>query len=305
MPALVLVTAPADAQPRLRGETLRRLEKGGYVLERQLEKVDWAKLFEEAQIPSLFTPQRIFEIDSGDSLGPLPENFQGSIESGDADVIFLIFSEKSLQKNLGAAYKLAEIVPYEAAPYWPDKRAAWLQKLAKEKGYTLEQTAAALLVDWIAEEEELRSELEKLEFAADKKRITVALVNELSADDLAKSMLNLLDAVAKADVSETLKSIAQLRRDSDVSPALAALYKRIRNACLCARLGKSVGGALKLTAFQTKTATAMANLYGADVLSACLGELIRLSLAERSGAGEGWDGLEKLLLAMMSRVSRR
>ncbi len=305
MPSLVLITAPADAQSRLRGETLRRLEKDGYVLERQLEKVDWAKLFEEAQIPSLFSPQRIFEIDSGDSLGPLPENFQSRVESGDADVIFLIFSEKSLQKNLGAAYKLAEIVPYEAAPYWPDKRVAWLQKLAREKGYTLDQAAGALLVDWIAEEEELRSELEKLEFAADKKRITVALVNELSADDLAKSMLNLLDAATKADVSETLKSIAQLRRDSDVSPVLAALFKRMRNACLYARFGKSAGGSLKLTAFQTRTASAMANLYGADVLSVCLGELIRLSLAERSGAGEGWEGLEKLLLAMMSRASRR
>ncbi len=305
MPALVLITAPAGAQPRLRGETLRRLEKEGYVLERQQENAGWAKLFEEAQTPSLFTPRRIFEVDGGESLGPLPERFQSGVERGGADVIFLILSEKTLQKNLGAAYKLAEIVPYEAAPRWPDKRAAWLQRIAREKGCVLEPAAAALLVEWVADEEELRSEIEKLAFAAEKKRITAALVNELSADDRAKSMLNLLDAAAKADVPETLKSIADLRRDNDVSPALAALYKRIRSACVVARLGTSAAAALGLTSFQTKTAGAMARLYGGELLSSCLGELIRLSLAERSGAGEGWEGLEKLLLAVMSRVSRR
>ena len=65
MPALVLITAPAGAHPRLRAETLARLKKDGYTLERRLETAAWDDLFEEALTPSLFSQQRIFEVDDG------------------------------------------------------------------------------------------------------------------------------------------------------------------------------------------------------------------------------------------------
>ncbi|MBP5212732.1 MAG: hypothetical protein J6Z30_07735 [Pyramidobacter sp.] len=107
MPALVLITAPAGAHPRLRAETLARLKKSGYALERRLETAAWADLFEEALTPSLFASQRIFEVDDGKSLGPLPEKFLKNVERCEAESVFLIISEKSLQKVLGAAYKLS------------------------------------------------------------------------------------------------------------------------------------------------------------------------------------------------------
>lgn len=304
MPALVLITAPAGAHPRLRAETLARLKKKGYTLERRLETAEWADLFEEALTPSLFSSQRIFEIDDGKSLGPMPEKFVKNVETGEAESVFLIFSEKTLQKELGAAYKKAEIVPYEPAPYWPSQRAGWLQRLAREKGWSLDAGAASLLAEWIEDEEELRSELDKLGQAAPKGRITAKLVNELSIDEGGKSMLNLLDAVAKADVPETLKSLNVLREEGELIPILSAVHKRVRGACLIASLGDGAAAAIHLTAFQAKTAAAMARLYGGPLLSLLLGELIRLSWCERSGDGEGWDGLEKLLLAAMSRAIR-
>ena len=304
MPALVLITAPAGAHPRLRAETLARLKKNGYTLERRLETAEWTDLFEEALTPSLFASQRIFEVDDGKSLGPLPEKFVKNVERGEAESVFLIFSEKTLQKELGAAYKQAEIVPYEAAPYWPSQRVGWLQRLAREKGWSLDPAAASLLAEWVEDEEELRSELDKLGRAAPNGRVTVKLVNELSIDEGGKGMLNLLDAVAKADVPETLKSLKVLREDGELIPILSAVHKRVRGACLIASLGDGAANALHLTAFQTKTAAAMARLYGGPLLSLLLGELIRLSWCERSGDGEGWDGLEKLLLAAMSRAIR-
>ena len=305
MPALVLITAPAGAHPRLRAETLSRLKKNGYALERRLETAAWADLFEEALTPSLFSSQRIFEVDDGKSLGHLPEKFVKNVEKGDAESVFLIFSEKTLQKELGAAYKMAELVPYESAPYWPSQRAGWLQKLAREKGWSLDPGAASLLAEWIEDEEELRSELEKLGQAAPKGRITAALVNSLSIDEGGKGMLNLLDAVAKADVPETLKSLALLREEGELIPILAAVHKRVRGACLIGLLGDEAASAIHLTAFQTKTAKAMVRLYGPQLLALVLGELIRLSWSERNGDGEGWEGLEKLLLAAMSRTNGR
>ena len=302
MPALVLIAAPAGAQPRLRAETLSAYEKKGYVLDRRLETAAWPDLFEEALTPSLFAPRRIFEVDDGRSLGVLPDTYKKYVERGDADVIFLIHSDKPLRKELGDVFETAFSVPYEAAPYWPNQRVGWLQRLARASGCTLDAAAAALLAEWIEDEEELRSEVDKLAKAAPNKRITVQQVNSLSMDEGGKGVLNLLDAVARADVAAAVKSLAVLREEDGLIPALAAVHKRVRGATFVARLGDAGAEAVHLTGFQTKTARSMAQTYGPNLLSLWLGELIRLSWSERNGEGEGWDGLEKLLLVVMSRA---
>lgn len=304
MPALVLVTAPAGAHPRLRAETLARLTGQGYVLERRLEVAQWADLFEEALTPSLFSAQRIFEVDDGKALGPLPQKYMSRIERAGAESVFLLFSEKSLKPELGEAYSLAESVPYEAAPYWPSERAGWLVRLARAKGWSMESAAGSLLAEWIEDEEELRSELDKLGAAASRKRITVSLVRALSIDDGSRGTLNLLDAISKADVPEMLRSMDTLREDGELNPTLAAVHSRVRRACMVASLGEEAASCLGLTKFQTKIAQAMARLYGPRLLSLWLGELLRLSWRERSGDGEGWEGLEKLLLAVFARSTR-
>jgi DNA polymerase III delta subunit len=305
MPALVLIAAPTGAQPRLRSEALAQLKKEGYVLDRRLETAVWSELFDEAITPGLFAERRVFEIDDGKSLGPLPSEYQNRIERSGADTIFLILSEKTLQKELGPAYKLAHIVGYEPAPYWPNQRVGWLQRLAREKGCAMDASAAGLLAEWIEDEEELRAEVDKLARAAEKKRITVQLVNELSVDEGGKAMLNLLDAVARGNVSEALKSLAELRENDELIPLLSAIHKRVRGACMMACLGDKAAQALKLTNFQTRTARAMVSLYGGTLLSAWLAELIRLSWCERTGDGAGWEGLENLTLSVMSRIPRR
>lgn len=305
MPSILLVTAPIGAQPRLRSEILPKYLKKGYVLDMRRETATWAELFEEALTPSLFAQQRIFEVDDGKSLGKLPDDFKKYIEEGDSDVIFLLFSEKAFQKDLGDVYKRVSIVPYEAAPFWPNQRIGWLQKCAKAKGYSLNSDAAAMLVEWIEDEEELRSELDKLGCAANGKRIDLKLVNDLSIDEGGKEVLNLLDAITNVNVVEVIKNITSLRENGELIPIISALHKRVRNACMVSRLGSDAASSLHLTAFQTKIAKSMVPIYGANLLSLWLGELIRLSWSERNGEGESWEGLEKLLLAVMSRAKKR
>ncbi len=296
----MLVTAPTGAHPRLRAETLARLKKAGYTLERHLEQATWDELFEEALTPSLFSSRQIIEVDDGSSLGPLPERYARHVESGAADSVFLIFSDKTMQKDLGAAYRLAEIVPYEAAPRWPNQRVTWLQKLARAKGWTIDSSAASLLVEWVDDEEELRGELDKLGAAAIKGRITAVLVRELSIDESGKAMLKLLDALAKGDVSAAVAAFSALREGGALIPVLAGAHKRVRAACLFAALGEEAIGLLRLSPYQSNIAKAMARLYGPRLLPLMLGELIRLSWVERKGDSEGWEGLERLLLVSMS-----
>ena len=305
MPELVLIAAPAGAQPRLRREALAQLEKKGYILDRRLDTGVLSYLFDEAITPGLFASQRVFEIDDGKSLGPLPQEYQNRIERSGADAVFLIISEKPLQKELGAAYKLAHVVDYEPAPYWPSQRVGWLQRLAREKGCAMDAAAAGLLAEWIEDEEELRAEVEKLAQAAEKKRITAQLVRELSMDEGGKAMLNLLDALARGSVPDALKNMAELREDDELIPVLSAVHKRVRSACLTACLGDGAAQALKLTNFQARTARAMAGIYGRTLLSAWLAELLRLSWTERNGEGTGWEGFENLTLSVMSRIPRR
>ncbi len=303
MPALLLITAPAGAQPRLRREALAGLLKKGYVLDRRLETADWHDLFEEAMTPGLFTQRRVFEIDDGKSLGPLPREYQPRVELGDADAVFLILSEKSLRKELGDAAAAAQIVDYEPAPYWPSSRVRWLLKIAREKGAAMDTAAAELLVEWIEDEEELRSEVDKLREAAGKGRITASLVADLSMDEGGKALLNLLDALAKCNVPETLKNLKELREDGEVFPVLSAVHKRVRGACMVACLGEGAAKSLTLTPYQTKIARATASRYGRTLLSAWLAELLRLSWSERTGDGAGWDGFEALILSVMSRAA--
>ncbi|MDY3868675.1 MAG: DNA-binding protein [Pyramidobacter sp.] len=304
MPALTLIAAPAGARPRLRAEALESLAKQGYEVDRRLETAVWEDLFEEAQTPGLFCSRRIFEVDDGKSLGPLPQRFLKNVEPEGADVVFLILSDKPLQKELGSAWSKASVVAYESAPFWPSQRASWLRSLAKSKGCSLDSGAAALLAEWIEDEEELRSELDKLIAAAERNRISADLVRALSMDEGGKSMLNLLDSLAQCDVSGVLCSLKKLREDDELIPLLSAIHKRTRAACLISRLGARAGKALRLTNYQQKTASAMAGIYGSALLSLFLGELIRLSWSERTGDGEGWNGLEKLLLAVISRAGR-
>ena len=304
MPSILLITAPVGAQPRLRSKALEELKGKGYELERRSDSAEWAELFEEAITPSLFSPQRIFEVDDAKSLGALPERFVRFVEPKGADSIFLLISDKDLKKELGSAFKLAESVPYEAAPYWPSQRAGWLQKVAREMGYALDSRAAALLVDWVEDEEELRAEVDKLGRAAPNGRINAALAEALSVDEGGREVLDLLDAASKADVATAVKSLSKLREGGELIPTIAALHKRVRGACLAASLGDDAAKALRLTAFQTKTAKAMASRYGKRLLSVWLGELIRLSMLERTGDGEGWEGLEALLLSVFSRSGR-
>lgn len=305
MPALVLLTAPESALPRMRTETLARFEKKGYETVRRPESTTWAALFEAAMTPNLFSPLRLFLIDDGKALGKLPEKFYSAVEGKDASTVFLICSEKTLKKELGKAFSLCEQVKYEDVPYWPSQRAAWLQKNASKKGCRFDRDAAFQLSEWIEDGEELRSELEKLVKAATgsgNNRISMHLVDELSVDEGGKAMLNLLNAFAECNVPETVEALRMLREDGELIPVLAALQKRVRSALLPARLGSAAAKTLRLSPYQAKTGGKTANRYGVKLLSVMLGELIRLSMSERTGDGEGWNGLERLLLAVESRA---
>lgn len=304
MPRLILVSAPTGAQPRVLEELLGSLKKDGYELDRRFETSDWHSLFEEAMVPGLFTSKRVFTIADGPSLGALPERFLAEIEGPEADVVLIVCYEKDPAKEIGKpAVAKVEIFREKPAPTWPSERRSWLIGLAREKGLQINSEAAALMVEWIEDEEELRSELQKLASACNGRPISADMVRKLSMDDGGKSMLNLLDGIARGDTPMIVKSLAQMRDSSVLIPTISAIHKRVRGAYYVGRWGSTGAKAIGLSPYQTKLGGQLARRCGLQVLAYWMGELIRLSWSERTGEGEDWNGLERTILGALSCTS--
>ncbi len=303
MPHLILAVAPAVARVRLVRELLQELEGQGYDLDRRLEEAQWSTLFEEAMTPGLFAAKRVFLVENGPSLGPFPKEFFDHLEPSDADGVFLILYERDPKKDFGEAYQRLRVVRHQAAPTWPSKRRDWLMALAKSQGLVLKADAASLLVEWIDDEEELRAELAKLA-ATGETVVDQGLVRELSADEGSKALLNLLDAIAQGKPSQVLTAFHRLREGGELMVALSAVEKRVRAGYYRSVLGPGSVKALKLTDFQGRTAADLARRFPSQVLARWLGELLRLTWSERTGDGEGWNGLERTVLGALAQRNR-
>ncbi len=305
MPHLILVIAPAVARIRIVRELLDSLKKEGYDLDRRLAEARWEDLFEEAMTPGLFAAKRVFLVEDGSRLGPLAERYEASLEGKGAEVVFMALYEKDPKKDLGnGVYGRAQVVRHEPAPTWPQKRRGWLLSLAREQKISLTPEAAALMVEWIDDEEELRSELAKLGSAAGKGKVDEKLVRDLSVDEGSKAILNLLDGIAQGNVAKVLKAFGHLRESGELIVALSAVEKRVRAGYYCSVLGPGSVKALKLTEFQGKAASDLARRFSSQSLSCWLVELIRLSWSERTGDGEGWNGLERTVLGALASRNR-
>ena len=304
MPRLVVIVAPSGAQKRLLDDELARLASEGFSLDRRYQTSSWGQLAEESCACGLFDAKRAIVVEDGLSLGPLPADWPAKIGEQD-DVAVLLLYEKSPQKLLGkAAYAACRVVKNEPAPTWPDRRREWLVQLGRQEGIRLSRDAAALLVDWIEDEEELRGELDKFKLAFPGAPIGVAEVNQLSSDEGGRALLDLLDAVADASLEGVKKSLESLRLRQELIIVLSALHKRVRAAWYVTWLGVGLQKALGLTDYQTRIACKTARRWPPHVLALLTGELVRLSMAERTGDGQGWNGLEIALLGGLSACRR-
>lgn len=301
MAAVILVAAPLASQKRLVDAEVARLTKLGFSVDRRFETADWKTLSEEVCAAGLFTQRRILIVEDASTLGTMPEDWLKRIEKEEqTDTVVLLLYEKVTAKDLGAkGFGLCKIVKPEPAPFWPSRRAQWLVKLASQQGVNLATDAASLMVEWIEEEEELRSQLEKFSLHGEK-RVTVETVRALCANEGHRLMLNLLDALADVDGSAAALAFDGLRTTPFI-PVLSAVHKRVRAAWYTSLWGsKTAASVLGLSDYQARTAADTAKKFSSSILVLLLGEVLRLSLTERSGDGEGWNGLERVLLGALS-----
>lgn len=299
MSHLVVVSAAGSSQRRLLLETLDKARKDGYEVTSHKEGGLWSDYFEEAMTAGLFCSRSVVVVEDSSRLGSLPDKFINLIEGPESDSLFVLVYDGDHKKYLSRdVLKVSTLIEAEKIPHWPSQRVKWLIDLARDRGFKLGRDGASLMVEWIEDPEELRSELFKLASQGDGK-IDSDLVKGLVLNEGGRGMLKLLDGFCSKRASLCIDAMLDLRDGDEMIPVLSALHKRIRAAWYVTIWGgnRSVESGLGLTPYQARQASEASRLYNRDVLRDLLAGTIKISMAERLGSGEGWAGLERLLLS--------
>ncbi|PIE55367.1 MAG: hypothetical protein CSA35_01355 [Dethiosulfovibrio peptidovorans] len=296
MPHLVVVSAAESSQRRLLLDTLKNHRDRGYELFGRIEGGRWIDLFADAMTGGLFASRTVRVVEDAESMGAFPRELLPSLEGNDADSVFILVYGKRRSYLPREVLSRCTVLEAETVPFWPSKRADWLRQKAQNAGIDLKGDGASLLVDWVEEPEELLSTLDFLGQFVQDGPVDRRIVEMLVVNQQGRGMLKLLDGVSSRRAGICLEGLVELRAEGELIPTLAALHKRLRFALYMSIIPSGAAKALSMTAYQARQARDAAGRYARRELADFLAGIIGLSLAERTGDGQGWSGLERLVL---------
>lgn len=309
MPRLVIVNAAGASQRRLLSEVIQELKAQGYALASRQEGGGWPDLFGDSRTCGLFESRTIVQVEEAVRMGRFPEELAGFIEGKDASsAIVLLYAgdaSKYFPKDL---FKKLDVRKAREVPRWSGQRQKWITDEGNKLGVRVSAEAASLLGDWIEDGEELRGELEKLASVAPKSFIDGELVRQLTVDEGGKDLLNLLDGLCYGKYPQVIQALESLRRGGVLLKVVVSLHNRFRLAMYQRSGERNEGGlfvaALGAKPYQKKMAMEAARRYNLEALQTFVAALVRLSLAEKIGQGQGWNGLSREVLEFMGAVGR-
>ncbi|MBQ3448828.1 MAG: hypothetical protein IJG34_02890 [Synergistaceae bacterium] len=303
MPHIIAIEN-SESQRRQLSEVLNSLAKKGWPLTARYEAQKfgtWQMLFENAVTPGLFAQREVIVIEEAEDLKEFPVELANMLEDDKADCIMILMFSADIKNINPVKNQITLIKPEAQIPPW--KRKAWLITLAKDEGFKLSPDAAQLLVDSIASQEELRSEIHKLALYSHGRDINISDVQSLSFDEGGRAQLIFLDGVCDNkphDVSRSLKYL----RDNPMTITLTAITNRLRPALMLSCFRNS-DEALKATGakdYAVRKARAALNNFGADAIKKFMAKAARLSLLEKTNHSEGWQGFELILWELMTKI---
>ena len=303
MPHIIAIEN-SESQRRQLSEILNSLAKKGWPLTARYEAQKfgtWQMLFENAVTPGLFAQREVIVIEEAEDLKEFPVELANMLEDDKADCIMILVFNADIKNLKTITNQIMLIKPEAQIPPW--KRKAWLITLAKDEGFKLSPDAAQLLVDSIASQEELRSEIHKLALYSHGRDINISDVQSLSFDEGGRAQLIFLDGVCDNkphDVSRSLKYL----RDNPMTITLTAITNRLRPALMLSCFRNS-DEALKATGakdYAVRKARAALNNFGADAIKKFMAKAARLSLLEKTNHSEGWQGFELILWELMTKI---
>lgn len=295
----MIVSAAEPSQRRLLSEAVSDIRSRGYEVREGQSWSSWSELLSDSMTSGLFSSKIARIVEDPASLGAFPQPFFDSLEGQESDVLLVLVYGGNHKKFLGKeVLKKSTVKEAEAIPFWPSQRISWLMGKARSAGIDLSNDGASVMVEWVEDGEELLSVLCTLGKVADGAPVDLELVNEMVLNQNSRGMLALLDGFCSRRAGMCIKGLGELEETGEIIPVLAALHKRIRFAFYLGKYGRDRGveKVLGMTQYQSRQAWEGAGLYELSELSGLMAEVISLSMAERTGGGEGWIGLERTLL---------
>jgi DNA polymerase III delta subunit len=305
VPRVVIINASEASQRRLLSETIERYQKKGFMLSGRKEGGFWQDVLTVGQNQSLFVDRQLLVVESAEDLGPLPKEMAPFFQGDESSTVLLVYEGSPSKYIPREALRYATVLKADEIPFWPSARLNWLLGLCKNEGIKIDREAASLLVEWIEDGEELRSEIMKLGFFAKGQVISPEIVKALSFDEGRNSLLRLLDGLCQGDREEILKAFPHLRDSMPFLPLVAAIYNRFRpvlyQAFFPSLPEKQLTSFLNIRNYAWKMAAEAKKNYSKEDLSRFLVELIAFSYGEKTGLGKGWLGLETSILKLLSQ----
>ena len=303
MPALRLIVASGTGQRRLLEETVCELEKKGYILSGRQEGGEWCSLLSDNMSGGLFDENRLIVVDAAAQLGPLPEGLTSMVEPESPVMIVLVYDADPSKLIPKEIQKKCRILKPEEYPRWARERQLWVSSLAQKMHVNIDKDGVALIVELLDDPEEIRGQLFSLSMMKKNSVVTAADVDAMCLDDGSRNLLRLLDGLCLKESTVVLKSLYAISKNGELIPLISALHNRMRLAWYASensRCGALFANALGARDYAWKMACGAAKRYGAKALSTFVTGLIRLNIDEKSGTSAGWNGLETLIISLLS-----
>ena len=178
-----------------------------------------------------------------------------------------------------------------------------VSSLAQKMHVNIDKDGVALIVELLDDPEEIRGQLFSLSMMKKNSVVTAADVDAMCLDDGSRNLLRLLDGLCLKESTVVLKSLYAISKNGELIPLISALHNRMRLAWYASensRCGALFANALGARDYAWKMACGAAKRYGTKALSTFVTGLIRLNIDEKSGTSAGWNGLETLIISLLS-----
>ncbi len=275
---------------------------------------DWSALEGSINAPSLFASRRIIEVRMP-TAKPGKEGaavISAFCADPPPDVLLLVTGGEWSKKHAGKWSEAIGRIGCVAIAWAirPDQLPGWIEQRLRSRGVSADRDAAQLLCDRV--EGNLLAaaqEVDKLALLAGGERLDAARMESLVADAARFDVFRLIDAALNGQPGQVSRMLAGLRAEGVVVPALMGmvvmeLQRAAALAHVQSRGGNLAGEFRAQRVWESKQAVFRRALqrHGAGRWEQFLAEAGRIDrIAKGRAAGDAWQALERLLLAVAER----
>ena len=311
MPALLVVSASRSAQRDILKEILDELIKKDFTLTNKTDGGEWESILPSLLTPGLFEGKSIWLVEDAEKMGAMPDRFSALVEPlVSARSVLLLAYEGSPSKFLSKEIlRSARVVKETRPPRWESEKKQMLKQFAIDMDVHITPGGLSLMVELFQDPSELKNELSKLAFVAERKDISEDEVRKYCLDEGTSSLYRFLEGVCERDIPLVVDSLRRLElNQTELLYVLTALYNKLRLASYLCIYGSAFSqilvNSLGIKPFQLNQAKRILKKYPPALIISTALKSLAMSYSEKSRYPKGWRGFEVLILKFLKSGDR-